>query len=54
MQHLDGKVVLITGGGSGMGRKAAQMCAQAGANVALLDVDIDGMEQTRLHSDRMG
>lgn len=27
MQHLNGKVVLITGECSGMGRQAAQMCA---------------------------
>jgi short-subunit dehydrogenase len=38
MQHLNGKVVLITGGGSGMGRQAAQMCAAAGATVALLNI----------------
>jgi len=47
MQHLNGKVVLITGGGSGMGRQAAQMCAAVGATVALLDVNEVGMEETR-------
>ena len=46
MQHLNGKVVLITGGGSGMGRQAAQMCAAAGAIVALLDVNETGMAET--------
>jgi NAD(P)-dependent dehydrogenase (short-subunit alcohol dehydrogenase family) len=46
MQHLRDKVVLITGGGSGMGRQAAQMCAAAGAQVALLDVNEPGMEET--------
>ncbi len=46
MQHLNGKVVLITGGGSGMGRLAAQMCAEVGATVALLDVNEAGMSET--------
>ncbi|MCZ6831894.1 MAG: SDR family NAD(P)-dependent oxidoreductase, partial [Gammaproteobacteria bacterium] len=46
MQHLNGKVVLITGGGSGMGRQAAQMCAAAGAIIALLDVNETGMAET--------
>ena len=47
MQHLNNRVVLITGGGSGMGQKAAQMCAAAGATIALLDVNEAGMEETR-------
>lgn len=47
MQHLNGKVVLITGGGSGMGRQAAQMCAAAGAKVVLLDVNESGMTETQ-------
>ena len=45
MQHLNCKVVLITGGGSGMGREAAIMCAQAGATVALLDINQTGMDE---------
>jgi NADP-dependent 3-hydroxy acid dehydrogenase YdfG len=43
---FDGKVVLITGGGSGMGRQAAQMLAGDGATVALFDVNTDGMDET--------
>jgi len=53
MQHLNGKVVLITGGGSGMGRQAALMCAAAGAIVALLDVNKAGMENTRKLGDNI-
>lgn len=39
-------LVLITGGGSGMGREAARRFAGAGATVALFDVNAQGMEET--------
>jgi NAD(P)-dependent dehydrogenase (short-subunit alcohol dehydrogenase family) len=41
-----GKVVVVTGGGSGMGRAAARTFAQAGATVALIDVNEAGMAET--------
>jgi NAD(P)-dependent dehydrogenase (short-subunit alcohol dehydrogenase family) len=46
MKHLQDKIVLITGGGSGMGQQAARLCAEAGAVVALLDVNEAGMADT--------
>lgn len=46
MQHLKDKVVLITGGGSGMGQQAARLCSEAGATVGLLDVNEPGMHET--------
>ncbi|QFU75785.1 SDR family NAD(P)-dependent oxidoreductase [Halioglobus maricola] len=39
-------LVLITGGGSGMGREAARRFAAAGATVALFDVNQEGMAET--------
>jgi NAD(P)-dependent dehydrogenase (short-subunit alcohol dehydrogenase family) len=36
--RLDGKVTIITGGGSGMGRTAAQLFAKEGARVVVSDV----------------
>ena len=39
-------VVLITGGGSGMGREAARRFAAEGATVALFDVNAAGMAET--------
>ncbi len=39
-------VVLITGGGSGMGREAARRFAGRGASVALFDVNQPGMAET--------
>lgn len=41
-----GKVALITGGGSGMGQICAWRLADAGAEVALIDVNDLGMETT--------
>jgi NAD(P)-dependent dehydrogenase (short-subunit alcohol dehydrogenase family) len=37
--RLDGKVALITGGGSGMGKVASEIFAAEGANVVLTDVN---------------
>lgn len=41
-----GKVALITGAASGMGRLATQRLAAAGARVAALDVNEEGLEET--------
>lgn len=41
-----GKVVLVTGGGSGMGRLAAQRHADAGAEVVAVDVNEAGLAET--------
>ena len=39
---LRGKVIIITGGASGMGRASALRCAALGAAVAVADLDADG------------
>ena len=36
--HIDGKTVLVTGGGSGLGAAAARLLADAGARVVIADV----------------
>ncbi|WP_020006433.1 glucose 1-dehydrogenase [Salinicoccus albus] len=43
---LDGKVAVITGAGSGMGRAIATLFAHEGANVVVSDMNLDTAEQT--------
>ncbi len=44
--RLDGKVALITGAGSGMGRAAAELFAREGAKIVVTDVVDDGGNAT--------
>lgn len=44
-QEFAGKAVIVTGAASGLGRVTAEAFAKAGASVALIDVNQDGVEQ---------
>jgi len=44
--RIEGKVALITGGGSGIGRACAVRFAQEGANVCVADLDPTGAAET--------
>jgi NAD(P)-dependent dehydrogenase (short-subunit alcohol dehydrogenase family) len=46
MGMLDGKVAIVTGSASGIGRASAQAFADAGAKVVVADIDAAGADET--------
>ena len=51
---LAGKVALVTGAGSGIGREAALQLAKQGARLGLLDLDYDEVEQMQGQIEALG
>ncbi len=47
VQNLQGRIALVTGAGRGMGGAIAKALAQAGAQVAICDIDVPALEETR-------
>jgi NADP-dependent 3-hydroxy acid dehydrogenase YdfG len=46
MSHFEGKVAVVTGAGSGIGRALALNLARQGARLALSDIDAEGLAET--------
>jgi len=44
--NLQGRLALVTGAGSGIGRETALLCARRGADLAICDVDEQGLAST--------
>ncbi|MGD0231189.1 MAG: SDR family NAD(P)-dependent oxidoreductase, partial [Syntrophorhabdales bacterium] len=54
MFELDGKVAVVTGAASGLGRMFAEAMAEAGADVVCADIDTKGMDETVAKVERLG
>lgn len=53
-REFAGKVVIVTGAASGLGRAAAYAFATAGAALALADIDNEGLEKTTIAVRELG
>jgi NAD(P)-dependent dehydrogenase (short-subunit alcohol dehydrogenase family) len=54
MKRFDGRLAVITGGGTGMGRELARQLATEGCHVAICDVSEENMAQTKALCEKAG
>ncbi|MEQ8954945.1 MAG: SDR family NAD(P)-dependent oxidoreductase, partial [Gammaproteobacteria bacterium] len=54
MRGLRGKRVIVTGGGSGIGREVCKRFAEEGSEVAVFDLNADGAAETVSHIEANG
>ena len=44
--NLDNKTIIVTGAGSGIGRETSLVLAKEGATVVMMDVNVEGLQET--------
>lgn len=54
LSDMSGKAALITGGAAGLGKATAMLLARAGANVALVDINVEALQQTATEIRQLG
>ena len=54
MQHIKGKTAYVSGAASGIGFGVASALAQAGANVAMVDIRAEALEEARARVHNLG
>ena len=54
LSQLAGRTAVVTGAGSGIGRATAVALARCGADLALCDVDEEGLDETRVEAEVWG
>ncbi|WP_131830759.1 SDR family NAD(P)-dependent oxidoreductase, partial [Mycobacteroides abscessus] len=54
MEGFSGKVAVVTGAGSGIGRALAVELARSGAKIAISDIDNEGLAETERQVKALG